>query len=112
MKEKMLEKRTGGCVSFVKEGALVLSETEVASRGSSLLYRLSVEPRTMKRKSETTVFYTVTVERERKGERTVATLRDFSCSRQEAEAFYRLLVKRAVSPEHLNDIYDDYVGNT
>ena len=89
-------------VSYVSDGALILYESELQGKSSSLLYRLSVEPRPLLRKRESAVFYTLTVEHLRDGERTTASLRDFSSERREAEALYRRLVAEEITPEGLS----------
>ncbi len=102
MKNETKSKPGRACVSYVTDGAIVLSEAELSQRGETLLYRLSVEPRTFLRKGDGTVFYTVTVERLSGDERTSATLRDFSSERRDADAFYRRLISEGVTPEGLS----------
>ena len=101
----------GSAVSYITRGAVVLAECEATYRGFRLLYRLSVEPRPRLRHEDKYITsYTVTAEKVYADKRTTAALRDFTSEKAVAEEFYRLISKKLLFPEHLEDFYEDYMS--
>lgn len=111
--EKTLQKpkKDGKAVSYITRGAVVLAESEAEYRGFRLLYRLSVEPRPRLRSEDKYITsYTVTIEKLYSDKRSHASLRDFTSEKAVAEEFYRLVSKKLLFPEHLEDFYEDYMS--
>ncbi len=97
-------------VSMITRGAVVLGESTIRVKSFLVTYRLSIEPRLPIRADDGVRYYTVTVEKQKKGMRTRAFLRDFTERYRDAEDFYHRLIKNAVLPEHLSDVYEDEMG--
>lgn len=100
----MREETASAETSCVSRGAVVMLESVLHVREVMLIYRLSVEPRREIRACDRKRYYSVTVEKQRRGVRTRSLLRDFTDSFQEAEAFFYRLVLNAVLPENLSDV--------
>ena len=95
-------------ISVIKKGAAVIHENVVSVSKNEYVYRLTVLPRDFYR-GEKKQFYSVSVSSLKDKSRS-AFLRDFTSDRTTADRFYHLLCLGGVAPEHLEDIYDDFMS--
>lgn len=97
--------------SVLKKGTVVMAENVVRVRRTEFVYRLTIEPQSgIRRRGEKKDFYSVSVERLKGSEKRAAQIRDFTSDRATAERFYHLLSIGGVSPEHLEDVYADFMS--
>jgi hypothetical protein len=96
-------------VSVVKRGSIVIHENVVRIRKSEFVYRLTVEPRGFVRENEKKQFYSLSVAVSESPSRR-AFLRDFTSDRDTADRLYHLICIGGVAPEHLEDIYADFMA--
>ena len=95
-------------ISVIKKGAAVIHENVVKVSKNEYIYRLTVLPRDFFR-GEKKQFYSVSVSSLKDKGRS-ALLRDFTADRATADRFYHLLCLGGVCPEHLEEIYDDFMS--
>lgn len=101
----------GERVSVLKKGTVVMAENVVRVRRAEFVYRLTVEPQSgIRRRGERKDFYSVSVERIKGADKKSAQIRDFTSDRATADRFYHLLSIGGVSPEHLEDVYADFMS--
>jgi len=96
-------------VSIIKKGSVVIHENVVRVRKNEYVYRLTVEPRGFVREDQKKQFYSVSVTSLATPNRR-AFLRDFTSDRDTADRLYHLLCIGGVAPEHLEDIYADFIN--
>lgn len=96
-------------VSVIKKGAVVIHENVVRVRKNEYVYRLTVEACGFCRTSQKKQFYSVSVHSLTDAKRR-AQIRDFTSDRDIADRLYHLLCIGGVSPEHLEDIYADFMS--
>ena len=97
-------------VIYLKKGSALLMEATRHVQHTTLSYRLSREPLLSVRRTEPPASYSVTIEKSSGGWRHQECLRDFTSDRAKAEEFFRLLTQGMVYPEHLFDVFEDFMS--